>query len=183
MAAIVTYSNENPSNASVPFFDRAKKSSSISYQQQKTIFSLSCNKHAYMAAALLTSQDFLTGPGQSEGGCGRGCPPPTVGSFFVVVESSCIKMAFLCTLNVIIRGIGYVKWHIPIPYFPLFFFNSRSQRGGGGGTWALVPLSYASDSGTARICQPRANARERIDRAGGGCGFPLPRTVGISFFF
>ena len=30
-------------------------------------------------------------------------------------------------------------------------------------------LSYASDSGVARICQQGAKARERSDRAGGGC--------------
>ena len=32
----------------------------------------------------------------------------------------------------------------------------------------LVPLSYASDSGAARICQKGAKARERSDQAGGG---------------
>ena len=33
-----------------------------------------------------------------------------------------------------------------------------------------MPLSYASDSGAARICQRGAKARERSDRAGGGGG-------------
>ena len=36
-------------------------------------------------------------------GCGRGVPPPTVGRFFVV-ENSCMKTAFSCSLNAIIRG-------------------------------------------------------------------------------
>ena len=34
--------------------------------------------------------------GASEGGGGRGCPPPTVGRFF---ENSCMKTAFSSTLN------------------------------------------------------------------------------------
>ena len=47
---------------------------------------------------------------------------------------------------------------------------------------APCALSYASDGGTARICQRGAKARERSDRAGGGCGrgFPPP-TVGRFF--
>ena len=32
-----------------------------------------------------------------------------------------------------------------------------------------MPLSYASDSGAARICQQGAKVREQNDRAGGGC--------------
>ena len=47
----------------------------------------------------------------------RGFPPPTVGRFFFV-ENSCMKLAFSCTLNAIIRGYSYVRWHIPIPYSP-----------------------------------------------------------------
>ena len=35
---------------------------------------------------------------------------------------------------------------------------------------APCALSYASDGGAARICQRGAKARERSDRAGGGCG-------------
>ena len=61
------------------------------------------------------------------------------------------------------------------PLLPLLNFFYSNQRGGGGGV--LVPLSYSSDSGAARICQRGAKARERSDRAGGGCGevgFPLP---------
>ena len=34
-------------------------------------------------------------------------------------------------------GIGYVKWHKPIPYFPFLIFVYSNQRGGG--AWALVP--------------------------------------------
>ena len=46
------------------------------------------------------------------------------------------------------------------------------------GAWVLVPLSYASDSGAARICQQGAKARERSDQAGEGVGggFPPPRS-------
>ena len=45
-----------------------------------------------------------------------------------------------------------------------------------------MPLSYASNSGAARICQQGAKARERSDQAGEGVGggFPPP-TVGIFF--
>ena len=47
-----------------------------------------------------------------------------------------------------------------------------------------MPLSYASDSGEARICQRGAIAKEQSDQAGGGCGrgFPFPRW-GDFFFF
>ena len=40
-----------------------------------------------------------------------------------------------------------VKWHIPIPYSPFYNVFYPNQ---GGGAWVLVPLSYASDSGSAR---------------------------------
>ena len=40
-------------------------------------------------------------------------------------------------------------------------------------------LSYASDSGAAKICQQGVKARERSDRAGGGC--VPPPTVGRFF--
>ena len=68
--------------------------------------------------------------------------------------------SFFCTLNAIIRVVGYVKWHIH------------------------VPISYqspASASSAARICQPRVTARERSDRVGEGLGNPPP-TVGRFFF-
>ena len=65
------------------------------------------------------------------------------------------------------------------PLLPPFnFFHSKAIKGGG--AWAPVPLSYASASGAAGICQPRVKARERSDRVGGGCMFPLP-TVGNFF--
>ena len=48
-----------------------------------------------------------------------------------------------------------MKWHIPIPYFPLL--NSFTPNQGGGGAWALVPLSYASSA--AGICQPIGSKR------------------------
>ena len=67
-----------------------------------------------------------------------------------------------------------MKWHIyQSPTSP---FHSNQ---GGGGAWALVPLSYASASGAAGICQPRVKARERSDRVGEGA-FSLP-TVGNFF--
>ena len=45
----------------------------------------------------------------------------------------------------------------------------------GVGAWALVPLSYASDSGAARICQRGNNlATERSDRAWRRYGRGLP---------
>ena len=65
-----------------------------------------------------------------------------------------------------------MKWHIKIPYVPLLLFFLLQSR-----KWALVPLSYASASGAAKISQPRVKARERSDRAGGGGvggGFPPP---------
>ena len=53
-----------------------------------------------------------------------------------------------------------MKWHIPIP-----FFYSNKRGGQGGHAWALVPLSYASDSSVARICQRGAKAREHACKA------------------
>ena len=53
----------------------------------------------------------------------------------------------------------------PTPAFKIVFYSNQ-----GGEALALVPLSYASDSGAARIYQRGAKARERSDRAGGGCG-------------
>ena len=58
------------------------------------------------------------------GGC-----PPSHGREIFVVEISCIKMSFFCTLNAIMGagggGVGYVKWHIYMyqsPTSPLLFF-------------------------------------------------------------
>ena len=89
------------------------------------------------------SHDFSTwgGGGQSEeakwpsgGGCGRGCPPLTVGRFF---SFSCIKMSFFfCTLNVIIRGglceVAYTNhFSPPPPLFPFLFTPISGMWGGG----------------------------------------------------
>ena len=57
---------------------------------------------------------------------------------------------------------------IPIPYSPLLLKNYFTPIKGGGGM-APCALSYASDGGAARICQRGVKARERSDRAGGGC--------------
>ena len=49
-----------------------------------------------------------------------------------------------------------------------------------------MTLSYASDSGAARICQQGAKARERNDQAGEGVGggfTPLPRYIWRFFFY
>ena len=46
------------------------------------------------------------------------------------------------------------------------FFNLNQ----GGGAWAPVALSYASDSGAARSYQRGAKGRERSDQAGEGGG-------------
>ena len=76
------------------------------------------------------------------------------------------------------RGEGVEVYSIHQPLPPLLNFPQSM------GAWVLVPLSYASDSGAARICQQGAKARERSDQAGGGCfvggGFPPP-TVGRFF--
>ena len=61
---------------------------------------------------------------------------PRKGDFF---ELSCTKIALFCTLNVIIRGEGYVKWHIPVPYFPIYFFLTPIKGGGGGGMGPYTP--------------------------------------------
>ena len=100
----------------------------------------------------------------------------------IFFENSCMKMEFSCTLNPIISGVGYVKWHRPIPYSTLFSFIPIN--GGGGGDMCPSALSYASDSGAAKICQQGVKARERSDRAGEGCGrgVPLPRYIWRFFY-
>ena len=93
------------------------------------------------------ARSFQRGGGGGSKGAGGGFPPPMVGIFF---ENLCMKTTFSCTLNAIIRGLGYVKWHIPILYSPFLNLFYSNQRGGGG--MGFMPLSYASDSGAARIC-------------------------------
>ena len=51
------------------------------------------------------------------------------------------------------------------PLIPLLTFFIPINWGGGG-AWTLVPLSYASVSGAARICQRGAKAKRP---SGGGC--------------
>ena len=53
-------------------------------------------------------------------------------------ENVCMKTAFSCTLNAIIRG----SLCSDIDQFPTLFFVLADQPGGGGG--ALCPLSYGS---------------------------------------
>ena len=71
------------------------------------------------------------------------------------------------------------------PLLPLLFLFSFTPINGG--AWALVPLSYASESVAARICERGAKARERSDRGGGGggggWGFPLPHAREIFEIF
>ena len=64
-----------------------------------------------------------------------GVPSPCRRFFFL----PCMKTAFSCTFNAVIRGKVIVKCHTPLPYSPLLiFFN---QINGGEGAWALVPLA------------------------------------------
>ena len=52
------------------------------------------------------------------------------------------------------RGI-YKKCHVPCnPLLPPFIFVYSNQGEGEAGALALVPLSYASASDAAMICQP-----------------------------
>ena len=67
---------------------------------------------------------------------GGGVPLPRVGIFF---EISCIKMAlFFLHIKMASFGVGYVKLHIPIPYFALlnFFYSNQGGRHG-----PLCPLA------------------------------------------
>ena len=129
------------------------------------------------------SQGFSTGEGgkarersdRAGVGVGRGVSPRSHGReiflFYFVHQNG-----IFCTLNVIIRGrlceVAYTNPLLPL----LFIFYSNQWGGGGGGAWALAPVSYAcSNSGAARICQPRTKARERRDRAWGGCGRAVGR--------
>ena len=74
--------------------------------------------------------------------------------------------------------VTYTNPLLPPSFEKVFYSN---QAGGGEGM-APCALSYASDGGAARICQRGAKARERSDRAWGGCGrgFPPP-SVGRFF--
>ena len=49
--------------------------------------------------------------------------------------------------------------YTPTPLIEFLLFQSM-------GAWGLVTLSYASDSGVARICQQGTKAREISDQAG-----------------
>ena len=103
-------------------------------------------------------------------------PPPPSQSHGIYRETFEFRVSkwHFCTLNVITRPVlGYVKCHIyqsptPPPPPPLqILFYSYNNRGGGE---CMVPFSYASDSGAARIVNLGAKARERSERARGGCG-------------
>ena len=60
------------------------------------------------------------------GGGGGGVPPPTVGIF--VVENSCMKTAFSCTLNAIIRG-SLCSGIIPSSFYLFFLFLLNLSQG------------------------------------------------------
>ena len=84
-------------------------------------------------------------------------------------EISCIQMAFLGTL----QDVGYVKWHIN-PLLPRFCFllllSMANHWGWGHGP--LYPLSYASDSGVARICQRGSKWGSKATERGAKLFFP-----------
>ena len=76
------------------------------------------------------------GGGQSEGAKwpsggrvweGPGVPPSTEGRFFVV-ENSCMKTAFSCTLMPLLGG-NYVRWHINPLYIPLLKLSFTPIKG------------------------------------------------------
>ena len=98
-------------------------------------------------------------------------PPPTVGKFF---ENSCMEngICFAPLLGGRLCEVAYTNPLLP----PFNFFHSNQ---GGGGAWALVPLSYASASGAAGICQPRSKRGSEATEWGESV-FPLP-TVGNFF--
>ena len=99
-----------------------------------------------------------------------GFPPPTVGRFLKIRVWKQHFRALKCHY----LGVDYImkySEHQPLP--PLLnFFHGQTM-----GAWGLVPLSYDSDSGVARICQQGAKARERSDQAGelweGGKGWEI----------
>ena len=75
------------------------------------------------------------------GGCGGGggCPTPMVRRYFFRVS----KLHFFFFLHIKFHhyrgGRLYVKWHIPTPTSPFYFFHSNQE--GGGEAWAFVPLT------------------------------------------
>ena len=75
-------------------------------------------------------------------------------------------------------GVGYVKWHRPMPYSTLFkFLLFQSMGGGGGGTWALLPfdvhVTVVQPGFVNRGPKRGSEATKREEGVGGG--FPLPR--------
>ena len=99
---------------------------------------------------------------------------------FDIFEIVRIEMAFVFTLNVIIRRrLCEVAYTNPlVPPFSVFFFNSN-QRGGGGGAWALVPLGMPVtivQPGLVNLW-PKRGSEETEHGEGVGGGFPraLPR--------
>ena len=133
-----------------------------------------------LAIPLRVVQPWFVNGGQSKGAKwprgGEGAP--TVGRFFwkFVYENE-----ISCTLNGIIRGLVYVKWHIPIPYSPLLLKNYFTPIKGAG-AWPLVPLAMPVTVVQPGFVNGGAKARERSDRAWGGCGRGFPPPTGSEIF-
>ena len=87
-------------------------------------------------------------------------PLPPSGDFFFL----CVwKWHFLAHYMALLGG-RLCEVACTNPLLPLFrnlFYSNRTERR------VLLPLSFASDSGAARICRRAAKARGRSNRAGG----------------
>ena len=76
-------------------------------------------------------------------------------------ENSCMKTAFPCALNAVIRGYSYVRWHIyqsPIPPFYIFFTPIMGEHG------PLCPLAIP-----VTVVQPGFVNGGPKRGSGGGC--------------
>ena len=106
------------------------------------------------------------------GGCGRGGGgfplPCTVGRCF---ENSCMKTKFLAHWMPLLGGwlCEVTYFFIPIPYSPLLLKNYFTPIKGAG-TCPLVPSAICQWRWCSQDLSTGAKARERSDRAGGGCG-------------
>ena len=115
------------------------------------------------ASDSIVQPGFVNGGQSEEAKRPSGGSPPTIGRVF---ENLCMKTAFSCTLNAIIRG------------YRLYNLLSSNQ-GGGGGHGPLCPLAMPMTVVQPGFVNGRPKRGSKSTERGGGCGrgIPLPSSV------
>ena len=76
---------------------------------------------------------FVNGGGAKRGSEATECVGGAIGRFVETCMKTSMKTTFSCTLNAIIIGVGYVKWHIyqsPTPPFLIFTLINGEEAWG-----------------------------------------------------